>query len=134
MISISHLILIFILISLILFVVVIIQVNKLKYIGIIRSDNEVHQEIKNRLIRLIILFGLTITSGMIFIGLLVLFLTPLDENMLIKEGSQNYILAFIIVIIVVILGVVGTVGLVIMYNRKYSRKPSNTPFTERLIN
>ena len=113
---ISGLVVFLILVSLILIRVVINRTNKSRYKDNLVSEDEVNQEIRSRLLRYLALFGMTITSGMAFIGLLILFLSFTNEARL-TGNFMDDVFPLILSAIVVIVGIFGTIGIVRIYKK-----------------
>ncbi len=109
-------IVLFVLISLLLIRVVINRVYKSRYKEDLDSGEEVNREIKKRLLRYLALFGITITSGMAFIGLLTLFFSFSNEARL-TGNSMDDVFPYIITAILIIFGIVGTIGIIKVYKK-----------------
>jgi hypothetical protein len=113
---ISGLVVFFLLVSLILIRVVIRRTNESRYKDNLVSDDEVNQEIRNRLLRYLALFGITITSGKAFIGTLVLFFSFTNEASLTGNLTDD-VLPIILSTIGIIVGIFGTIGIVRLYKK-----------------
>jgi hypothetical protein len=105
-----------ILIALLLIRVVINRVYKSRYEENLDSEHEVNREIKTRLLRMLALFGMTITSGMAFIGLLIMFSSITDEARL-TGNFMDDVFPIIVNIVLIIVGIFGTIGVVHLYKK-----------------
>ncbi len=113
---ISGLVVFFILVLLIFIRVVIRRTNESRYKDNLVSDDELNQEIRSRLLRYLALFGMTITSGISFIGILVLFLSFTNEARL-TGNFMDDVFPIILSAIGIIVGIFGTIGIVRLYKK-----------------
>ena len=98
--------------------VVINRVNKTRYTQDLDNDQKVNQAIKIRLSRALVFFFFFITSGMAFIGLLVLYFSITTEAR--STGSfMADTFPIVINVVIIIIGVLGTIGIINYYNRNY---------------
>ena len=114
--SIVGYIVLFISVAFLLMRVVTNRVYKSRYEDNLESELEVNMEIKSRLSRMLALFGMTITSGMAFIGLLVLFFSFTDEARLTGRFMDD-LFPLITNIIIIVVGILGTIGIISLYKR-----------------
>jgi hypothetical protein len=116
MLQIGVLIVVLVLVLLLFVREVIARVNKNRFIEGLNEEEDVNNEIKKRLLKYLVLFGLTITSGMSFIGTLLLISS---FTYISKSSGQSFsdFLLYIIVVIIIILGILGTVGLIKLYKK-----------------
>jgi hypothetical protein len=113
---IGGLVVFFVLVSFIFIRTVINRTNKSRYKDNLVSDDAVNQEIKSRLLRYLALFGMTITSGMAFIGLLTLvFLFTTEAR--ITGNFMDDVFPFVLSFIGIIVGILGTIGIVRIYRK-----------------
>ena len=108
----------FIAVAFLLVRVVIDRVNKTRYEQDLDSDQKVNQAINIRLSRALVFFGITITSGMAFIGILVLYFSLTTE----ARSAGNFMadtFPIIINVAIIIIGVIGTIAIINYYKRNH---------------
>ncbi len=105
-----------ILVASLLIRVVINSVYASRYKDNLDSELEVKREIKRRLLRMLALFGMTITSGMAFIGLMVMFLSITNEARLTGRFMDD-VFPIIVNVVLIIVGFLGTIGIIHLYKR-----------------
>jgi len=108
------LVLLFISVLVIFIRVVIRRSNESRYEDNLVSDDELDQEIRSRLFRYLALFGMTITKGIAFIGILVLFFSLTNESRL-SGNFMDDVFPSILSGIGIIVGILGTIGIVRLY-------------------
>jgi len=113
---IGGLVLLFILVSLMLIRVVVRRTHQSRYIDDLDTDDELNQKLRSRLSRYLALFGITITSGMAFAGIVVLSLTLTNEPRLTGNPVDD-VLPVILISFGILAGILGTVGIVRIYKR-----------------
>ena len=96
--------------------VVIRRSTEARYKDNLVSDDELNQEIRSRLLRYLALFGMTITSGIAFIGLLLLFFSFTNEARVTGNFMED-VFPSILIGIGVIVGILGTIGIVRLYKK-----------------
>ena len=96
--------------------VVIRRSNDSRYKDNLVSDDELNQEIRSRLLRYLALFGMTITSGIAFLGILLLFFSYSNEAR-VSGNFMDDVFPSILTVIVVIVGIIGTIGIVRLYKK-----------------
>jgi ABC-type Fe3+ transport system permease subunit len=110
------LVLLFISVLVILIRLVVRRSNKSRYKDNLVSDDELNQEIRSRLLRYLALFGMTITSGLAFIGLLLLFFSFTNEARVTGDFMYD-VFPSILMVIGIIGGILGTIGIVRLYKK-----------------
>ena len=110
------LVLFFIAVLVIFIRVVIRRSNEARYKDNLVSDDKLNQEIRSRLLRYLALFGMTITSGIAFIGLLLLFFSFTNEARVTSDFMDD-VFPSILIVIGVIVGILGTIGIVRLYKK-----------------
>jgi hypothetical protein len=100
-----------VLVLLLLIRTVVNRTNRSRYEEDLVAEEEVDQAIRSRLLRYLALFGMTITSGIAFIGLLTLFFSFTTE----AQSSGNFmddVFPLILSAVAVVVGILGTTGIV----------------------
>ena len=110
------LVLIFIAVLVMFIRLVVRRSNESRYKDNLVSDDDLNQEIRNRLLRYLALFGMTITSGIAFIGILVLFFSFSTEARL-TDNLMDDAFPSILIGIGIIVGILGTIGIVRLYKK-----------------
>jgi len=110
------LVLFFIAVLVIFIRVVIRRTNESRYKDNLVSGDELNQEIRSKLLRYLALFGMTITSGIAFIGLLLLFFSFTNEARVTGNFMED-VFPSILIGIGVIVGILGTIGIVRLYKK-----------------
>jgi hypothetical protein len=96
--------------------VVIRRSNESRYKDNLESDDELNQEINKRLLRYLALFGMTITSGIAFISLLILY-SSFTNQARVTGNFMEDIFSSILLGIGIIGGILGTIGIVRLYKK-----------------
>jgi ABC-type Fe3+ transport system permease subunit len=110
------LILIFIAVLVMFIRLVVRRSNESRYRDNLVSDDDLNLETRKRLLRYLALFGLTITSGIAFIGILVLFFSFTTEARMTGNFMDDFFPSILSGIGVVV-GVLGTIGIVRLYKK-----------------
>jgi hypothetical protein len=94
------------------------RVNKSRYEEDLDNEQKVNQAINTRLSRSLVFIGITITSGMAFIGIVVLYFSITSEARTTGKFMAD-IFPIIVIVAVIIIGVLGTIGIINYYNKNY---------------
>ena len=96
--------------------VVIRRSTEARYKDNLVSNDEYNQEINKRLLRYLALFGMTITTGLGFISILILFFSITNEARVTGIFMED-VFPSILIGIGVLVGILGTIGIVRLYKK-----------------